>query len=254
MAALRGGLSARTGAASVGVSGFPLMNSTTVHFVRVANTVRGPLGLGQLRELASVDLVTAETEIAERADGPWVRLGTLALCAEVVPVRRAFGFKAAEFEELNRGPAPEVNVDDLKVAANRPPASFRGREIAVTPLGKRGTPEGGPLNEVQEMVLEVGRKVAANAPPVVLPPVRAAFPRWRWFLAAAILGSAGILSIPRFYEGKWSYEPMTFSIIMGWVVLYDGLLVYLLVLDRKVSATVRGDVAKKTEAAAEGRG
>src|SRR5476651_2447253 len=164
------------------------MDSKRAFYVRVVGGVRGPLGLEHLREMASVDVITPENEIAENASGPWVRLATLAICADVFPARRVIGFKEAEFEELNRGPTPAMDPNEALAQANRPPAAFRGREVVVTPQVLRRPRDGEPPNEVQEMVLEVGRRVAANEPPVVLPPVPGPFPRWPWFAALSVLG------------------------------------------------------------------
>jgi len=207
------------------------------HFVRLAGVVRGPLRLEHVREMAESGVITPETEIAPAADGPWVPLAALPLCAEIMPVRRVLGFKAAEFDQLNQGSAPAMDPNEVILQANQPPASFRGREVAVTPLGRLG-PRAGGANEVQAMVLEVGRRVAANAPPVVLPPPPARFPRWRWFLALGVLGTAFILCIPRFYPDRKSDE-FTFSILAGWIVLYDGFLVLVMVMERGVRERLR---------------
>lgn len=218
------------------------MDSKSVHYVRVAGEVRGPIGLAQLRDMASVDVITSETEVAPRADGPWARLATLAICAEVFPARRVLGFKAAEFEELNRGTAPAMDPNEAIAQANRPPASFRGREIVVSPLGVRGTRDDEPPNEVQAMVLEVEQRVAANAPPVVLPRAPGPFPRWPWFVVPSVLGSAGILCIPLLYDRR--YDEMSVSILIGWVVLFNALLIALMMIDRGLGNRASAKKAK----------
>ena len=213
------------------------MTSNRVYFVRIAGAVRGPLGMEHLRDLATGNVITPEAEIAPGADGPWERMATLAICAEVFPARRVLGFKAAQFEELNRGSAPAVEPDEIIAQALRPLGALRGREVVVSPQVLRGTREGEPPNEVQAMVLEVGRRVAANAPPVALPQPPSAFPRWPWFAVPSVFGSAGILCIPLLYGRR--YDPMSVSILVGWVVLFNGLLVALMMIDRQLDDRVR---------------
>lgn len=219
-----------------------IMDSNGPYLVKIAGAVRGPVGIAQLREMGTIDVVTPETEIAPRPEGPWVRLATLAICVDVFPPRRAIEFKAAQFEELNRGPAPGMNPAEAIEQANRPPPTMRGREVRVTPQGLRATRSDQPRNEMQEMVLDVGRRVAANAPVVVLPPPPPRFRRWPWFAALSLFGSAGILAIPLLYDGN--YDAMSTSILAGWVVLFNGLLAMLLVLDRRLDAETRLNRAK----------
>jgi hypothetical protein len=209
------------------------MEPPRLYFARLAGGVRGPFAAEHLRDLGEVQQLTAETEIATHPAGPWTPLGALpSLCAEVFPARRVLGFKSdAAFETLNADATPAVTIDEINAAAERIPASFRGREVVVTPQTLRGTRDGEPPNEVQQMVQEVGRRVAAHAPPEILPPPPPRFPRWRWFLALGVLGTAGILCIPRFYPDRKSDE-FTFSILAGWIVLYDGFLVFVMVAER----------------------
>ncbi len=214
-------------------------------YVCIAGEVRGPYSRAQLRDLAAVQVVTLETLTADAA-GAWVPLGTLPWSAEVMPTKRDFGFRAAEFEELNRTDAKPIEVDHLTRVANAPPPEFRGREVIVAPLGRKGTLDHEGPNEVQQIVREVGQRIMANEPPLVLPPPRSPFPRWRWFLTAAVVGTAGFAMLPRIYQHNWNYEPITFSIVAGWIVLYDGFLVYLMVLDRKLNSGVQETMAKTT--------
>lgn len=218
------------------------MEAERVHFVRIAGAVRGPLTSEDLCDLASAGLVTRESEIAPGAAGPWAALATQAVCAVVFPPRRVLGFKATEFEEVNRSAAPPVDLKEVIERANRPAPALRGREVTVAPLGKLGTREGEPLNDVQQIVQEVGRKVAENAPPIALPGPVVAFPRWRWFAGAALLGSAGFMSIPLLYGRP--YDGMSVAILSGWVVLFNALLLGLMMLDRKLSDAVRRDTSK----------
>lgn len=198
------------------------MESPRVHFVRFAGEIRGPLAVEHLRDLGEVGVITPQTEVAPSANGPWVALETLALAAEVFPARRAMEFRAKEFEPLNRDSTPAIGVDEIKHAAMRIPAAFRGREVIVTPLTPRAVRPDAP-NDVQEMVLEVGRKIAANAPPEILPPPPPRFPQWRWYAAGAVLGTGFLLCIPLFYRDRES-DVFTFSILGGWIVLYNGFL------------------------------
>jgi hypothetical protein len=205
-------------------------------YFRVADEVRGPATVEQLRDFASVTVITPETEIAASAAGPWARIATVAIHAEVFPARRVIEFKAAEFESINDESTPAVRVDDLKEAALRPPPSLRGREVIVAPGVARPARDGDPANEVQAMVLEVGRRVAANTPVVVLPPTPGPFPRWPWFAVPAVLGSAGIMCIPMLYE--WRYDEMSVSILIGWTVLFNAMLVGVMVLDQQHNRNV----------------
>ena len=218
------------------------MESNRTHFVRIAGQVRGPVSVDQLREMGGIDIITPETEVAPRADGPWVQLATLAICPEVFPARRGIAFKTAKFEEINRGPAPAMNPAEAIEQALRPPASFRGREVLVTPQVLRGTRDGEPPNEVQEMVLAVGRRVAAHAPVVVLPPAAPRFPRWPWFAAVSLLGSTAIMCIPLLYDRK--YDAMSTSILGCWSVMFNGLLLAVMLMDRRIGNHVRTNKAK----------
>lgn len=213
------------------------MEPKRIHFVRVAGEVRGPLALEHLRDLAEAGVLTADAEIAASAGGPWAVLGTVPLCMEVFPARRVLNFRAAEFATVSDAATPAMAPDEVIAQANRPPATFRGREVVVTPQVWRGTLDHEPPNEVQQIVQDVGRRVAAHAPPMVLPPLPSPFPRWRWFLTAGVLGSASILSIPLFYERN--YDATTVAVLLGWVVLYDGFLVFLMVTDRMHNDGVR---------------
>jgi hypothetical protein len=218
------------------------METKRVYFVRIGGAVRGPLTSEDLRDLAAAELVMRESDIALSADGPWAPLATQEVCAVVFPPRRVLGFKATEFVEVNRSAAPAVDLNEVIERANRPAPALRGREVTVAPLGKLGAREGDPLNDVQQIVLEVGRKVAENAPPIALPGPVVPFPRWRWFAVAAVLGSAGFMSIPWFYRRP--YDAMSVSILLGWVVMFNALLLGLMMLDRKLSDAVRRDKTK----------
>src|SRR5207248_2734953 len=90
-----------------------VMESNRIHFVRIAGAVRGPVDVDQLREMASIAVVTPETEIAPHADGPWVRLATLAICPDVFPARRAIEFRAAQFEVINENAAPTMDPQQV---------------------------------------------------------------------------------------------------------------------------------------------
>ena len=217
------------------------MESPRVHFIRIAGEVRGPVGIEQLRDLGSVEVITPESLVAPSAAGPWTPIAALPICAEVFPPRRVIGFKAKEFEEINRGAAAAMNPEEAILQANQPPSSFRGREVLVTPPGRRGTRDGEPPNEVQAMVLEVGRQIAAHAPPPAPPPRRPRFPRWRWLVFPSVFGTAGIMAIPLLYDRQ--YDSSSLSILIGWTGLFNLLLVGILALDRslgdKVSAGIR---------------
>jgi len=207
------------------------MDSKRVFYVRISGELRGPVGVEQLRDLADVEVITPDTTVARSPDGPWEPLATLAICPEVFPARRVLGFKAAEFETINRESAPGMDPKEVIEQAHKVPESFRGREVVVTPQVVRGPREGDPPNDVQEMVLEVGRRVAANAPVVLLPSPPPRYPRWRWFLALAITGSTGIWCIPLLYDGR--YDETSITILAGWVVLYDMFLLYLMFIDHQ---------------------
>lgn len=218
------------------------MEPSLVYFVRIAGAVRGPVGIEQLREMGSIEVITPETEIAPQANGPWVRLATRAICSEVFPARRAIEFKTAQFEEINRDSTPAVDLDETIERAKRLPAAFRGREVVVPPHVVRPPRDGDPHNEVQEMVLDVGRRVAAHAPVVVLPPPPPRFPRWPWFAALSVVGSMAIMSIPLLYDRR--YDQMSVSILGMWTVMFNGLLVGAMMLDRRLSAMARSSQAK----------
>ena len=139
------------------------VDSSPSFFVRFAEGVRGPMAAEHLRDLAGAGFVTRDTEVAPAANGPWTRLAAHAIYAEVFPERRGIAFKAAQFDQVADRTAPALDPDRVLLEANSPPASFRGREILVTPQGVRGTGDGEAPNEVQQMVQEVGRRVAAHA-------------------------------------------------------------------------------------------
>ena len=218
------------------------MEPSRVYFVRIAGAVRGPVGVEQLREMGSVEVITPETEIAPQVEGPWVRLATLAICPEVFPARRAIEFKTAQFEEINRDSTPAVDLEETIERAKRSPASFRGREVVVPPQVPRPARDGDPRNEVQPWVIEVGRRVAAHAPVVVLPPPPPRFPRWPWFAALSVAGSTAIMSIPLLYDRR--YDQMSVSILGMWTVMFNGLLVGAMMIDRRLSAMARSNKAK----------
>ena len=217
------------------------MEPTRKFYFRVAGETRGPATVEQLRDFAGIAVITGETEIAASASGPWARRATLAICAEVFPARRTHEFGANQFKELNPAAAPPVDHHEIIAHANRPPESFRGREVIVNPALHLTRADERP-NEVQLIVQEVGRKVAANAPVVVLPPTPSPFPRWRWFAVAAVLGSAGILSIPLFYEQ--GYDSTSTMIVGGWTVLLNALLVAVMIFDRSLGGKIGSNVGK----------
>ena len=92
------------------------------------------------------------------------------------------------------------------------------------------------------MVLDVGRRVAANAPPEMLSPAPRRFPRWPWFAALAVFGSAAIMSIPLLYDRK--YDVMSTSILGCWTVMFNGLLITLALVDRRIGEQVRTNQSK----------
>jgi hypothetical protein len=92
-------------------------------FVRIDDAVRGPFTPDQLRQLAEVGAITPETGASAQAGGSWLRLQDLPGCAEIFPQSRQFLFKAREFENVNQGPGPRVDLRDVIAAANRPPAA-----------------------------------------------------------------------------------------------------------------------------------
>lgn len=218
------------------------MESPRIHFVRIAGAVRGPVSVAQLREMAGIAVVAPDTDVAAHADGPWVKLATLAIALEVFPARRAVEFKPTQFEEINRaGPAAMDPAEAIEQAL-RPPKSFRGREVVVAPLGLRGKRDGEPLSDVQEMVLEVGRRVAAHAPPAAMPRPPPRFRHWPWFAAASVLGTTAILCVPLCYGRK--YDAMSVSILGGWGVMFNGLLALLLVTERRMKEMLRSNKSR----------
>jgi hypothetical protein len=207
------------------------------YFVRINGELRGPLAIEHLRDLGESGAIQPDSPVAESRDGPWAPLNTLPIHADVYPARRVITFKAAEFEKVSDNAAPTLDADQTVEQANRAAPSLRGQEVTVHRQGLRGTTGDEPLNEVQEMVLEVGRRVAAHAPPEVIPPAPPLFPRWRWFLALGLLGSAGIMCIPMLYE--WQYDGMSVAILLMWTGLYNGLLVFVMMADRQHNQGLR---------------
>ena len=218
------------------------MASPSAYFIRIGGEARGPMRLDQLRDLAIGNAITPETEIAADASGPWAPIAMLEIFVEVFPAKREVGFKPPEFEELNRGEAPPVDANEIIATANQPLDAFRGREFVVTPGAGRAAKPGDPPNEVQVIVQEVGRKISEHAPPVIMPPAPPPFPRWKWFAIPSVIGSAGILCIPMLYEN--GYDEMSTSIVIGWTVLFNALLVGVMVLDQRHN---RPSVAKETK-------
>jgi len=218
------------------------MDTLRVHFIRNGSEVRGPLATEHLRELAEVGIAIPETESGASAAGLWTGRAEHAVAAEVWPRRRMLEFKAAEFSAVNEAVRP-LEACEMIAHALRPAEALRGQEVLVRPTVLRGTRDGEPPNEVQRMVQEVGRKVAENAPPIMLPPPPVvSFPRWPWFAVAAVLGSGGFPSFPFFYNAP--YDGMTVAILSGWVALFNGGLLALMVFDRGLSQTVRRNKGK----------
>ena len=206
------------------------MSSPASHYVRVGGEVRGPLRTEQLREMATIEVVTPESEVAASPDGPWVRLATLPLWEVVKPIPPAFGFKPNEFSQINTDAVPAMDPNEEIRRASQPAASLRGREVVV-PTSLRATRGDEPLNEVQRMVLEVNERVAAYAPPEILPPVPSRFRFLRWLVPLSVIGSGVILGLPWYY-GR-SYDRMSVVILLGWVALYNTMLVAVPLLEAR---------------------
>ncbi|MBI5766858.1 MAG: hypothetical protein HZA93_03635 [Verrucomicrobia bacterium] len=214
------------------------MDPRPIYFVRLAAGVRGPMAVEHLRDLADAGFVTREHEIALSADGPWTPLAGQAICAEVFPARRAIAFKDAQIVPVSDAPVATLDPNRAIEEANRPPPSFRGREVFVTARGLLGTPDSGKPNEVQAMVQEVHARVAAHAPPPPPPPPPPPkFPRWRWFVAASLLGTAGIMGIPLLYEMR--YDSTSVAILLFWTALYNAFVGTVMMVDRAHNAWLR---------------
>jgi hypothetical protein len=214
------------------------MDPSRNYVVRIAGELRGPIGVEQLRDLASVDVITPETEVAPQAEGPWTRIAALPIFPEVFPARNAIAFKAKAFEEINRESTPAVDLDETIARSERMPASFRGREVVVKPQGLAPKLESDQPSEVLEMVREVSRRVAANAPPPPPPPpVPSRFRRWPWFAALSVVGTTAIFCIPLLYERQ--YDDMSVAILFGWVGMFNAVVVFLFGLDVRMSAQER---------------
>lgn len=213
------------------------MEPSRNYVVRIAGEVRGPMGVEQMRDLASVDVVTPETEIAVDPAGPWAKIATLPIFPDVFPERRGLAFKSRQFEEINRDSTPAVDLDQAIEQSQRMPASFRGREVVVKPQGLGVTLASDKPSDVLEMVLDVNRRVAANAPPPPPPPpVKSRFRRWPWFAALSLIGSGGIFSIPLLYEG---YDDWSVTILLGWACLWNILVIFLFGLDVRLGEQER---------------
>jgi hypothetical protein len=214
------------------------MEPSRNYVVRIAGGVRGPMGVEQMRDLASVDVVTPETEIATDAAGPWVRIATLPIFAEVFPERRALAFKSKQFEEINRDSTPAVDLEETIERSKRIPAALRGREVIVKQPGLGVRLESDQPSEVLEMVRDVTRRVAANAPPPPPPPpVKSRFRRWPWFAALSLVGTGGILCIPLFYDRQ--YDDWSVAILTGWIGLFNALVIFLFGLDVRLGEQER---------------
>lgn len=214
------------------------MDPRPIYFVRLAAGVRGPMAVEHLRDLADAGFVTREHDIALSADGPWMPLAGHEICAEVFPARRAIAFKDAKVVPVSDAPVATLDPNRAIEDANRPPPSFRGREVLVTARGLLGTPDSGKPNEVQAMVQEVHARVAAHAPPLPPPPPPPPkYPRWRWFLAASLVGTAGIFGIPLLYE--MGYDSTSVAILLFWTALYNGFVGTVMMVDRAHNSWLR---------------
>jgi hypothetical protein len=215
------------------------MDLRPLYLVRLAAGVRGPMAVEHLRDLAAAGFVSREHEVALGADGPWAPLAGHAICSEVFPARRALGFKEAPVVRVTDAPVASLDPNRAIEDANRPPPSFRGREVIVTARGVGGAPGDGKPNEVQAMVQDVHARIAAHAPPAPPPPPPPPrFPRWRWFLATSVLGTGGIMAIPLFYER--GYDD-TFVVILGlWVGLFNAFVGTVMAVDRSHADWLRG--------------
>jgi hypothetical protein len=61
----------------------------------------------------------------------------------------------------------------------------------------------------------------------------------------SVFGTAGLWCIPLFYEQ--GYDPTSISILIGWSVLFNALLVGVMSLDRAISGRMNAANAKRAK-------
>lgn len=209
-----------------------LMNPAPPLYVRVGTETRGPYGMGQLRELAEVGVVTEATECAVALEGPWTPLGTTTDAPLVFPPRPELGFKEREITRLNRDSTPPVDLQAIIDQANRP---LSPAVAASAPRARADAPPSAP-NEVERMVTDVNEKLKALEPPPPPPP------KWRpsslQVLCAVLLvtGNAALASLRLFYDFA---DELSGLILWSWMGLFGGGVVIFYISARRHEGTSR---------------
>lgn len=193
--------------------------------MRIGGEVRGPYGVGQLKDLAEVGVVAHATEAATERTGPWATLATHPERAKIFPARTELGFKATEFAVLNK---PEAAVAPHATEVQRELASVRGGARVLRPshppelAAHLAEKAAAPPNEIELMVREVQAIEAKFAPAPPPPKKWRPSERLKFIGALALLGNGVLVAIPVAY-GAWG-EFWTMIIFRGWFVIYNGAL------------------------------
>ena len=200
------------------------MSETNGLFVRVGDEVRGPYLPARLRDLAEAGVVTPATAAAPGCDGPWTPLGEQAARAEIFPERPVLGFRATEFQVLNRAATEEtapMNVQEMIARAAVPGKILRPAAERARPAAAEGAAvAAAEPNEVEAMVRAVQAAEEKFAPPPAPPRPWRPSGRLKVCAALALAGNGVLLAIPFFY-GSWE-DLWSMIIVRGWFVIWNG--------------------------------
>lgn len=193
------------------------MNPGRQLFLRIDREVRGPCDLATIRRLTENEVVSRETDAAEAAEGPWVRLETFPEVAEFLPARRVLAFKPTQFEEIN---VPGASSPDKSSFAAKPPSSGPASPPMLPPVVVAPAEP----NEIEKMVREVQAREAEFAPPPVARRRRIST-RVKIVVVLAVVCNTALLAIPTAY-GAWGDE-WSMLVVKAWFLTLNGGLVIL---------------------------
>jgi hypothetical protein len=194
------------------------MNSPLRYFVRINGEVRGPCDLERLRELVEIGLLTAQTDAAERAEGPWARLETWPIHAEVFASREKLALTDAKFETTPDAPEP-VDLRDIIAYSNNLERVLRPSHPQDLTAHLAAKAAAAP-NEVEAMVRDVQAREAQFAPPPPPPPKWKPSRRLVLVVSIAVAGNGLLAGIMTYYEG-WNHNHSQ-VIATGIAVIFNG--------------------------------
>lgn len=200
------------------------MNPLPRYFVRVADEVRGPYDVAQLRQLAEVDVITPANEVADTREGPWQRAGALAQQAEIFPPRTEHALKPTDFSVINDAATAPIDFRDIIAQAQVAGPVLRPShppDLAAH-FAKKAA---GEPNEVEAMVREVQARDAEFAPPPPPPPRWKPSRRLVLVVSLALAGNGLLAGILTYYD-SWNHNHSQ-VISTGLAIIYNGWLMIL---------------------------